>query len=411
MMEVFRVLRAALIGAALFVGYVIICELTATAVANAQTPAPTAPIWLLTSPATFAADVTAAQPGATITIPPGNYGAPYLHDKAGLTFNVVTGAKFDGLTLSGFSDFIWDGGYFELPASKATGTGVIVVRIANSHGGVFKNATIKGAIATLGGPENSPLTGNHLINGRPAGLAVSLEFSSGVTLDHLDMSKMFKGISVARGDTLQVTHNTCHDFRTSCIVGDAPSNSLIAYNVARDVHQWSVGGDGDHSEGIHMWNVLGDLLAKQNLRVVGNLIDQDTGDAFPICMSFEDKSGLGFAGALIDGNTCLNGHAQCISAFKTQGALTDNVCLQTAGNANDAPSIRLVGSAATVLLTPGLLVNGNRAADVYRLLTAVQQTGPLGLTPMSNLILAPGVQPANVLQAARVRALALIAAN
>lgn len=346
----------------------------------------------------------AAKPGSTLVIPPGNYGNPYIHDLKGVTFQVDPKAMFDGLTLYGLTDCSWTGGYFELPAAAATGTGVKIVRLAACHNLAFTAATVLGALATLGGPEDSPVTGNHLINGRPAGMGISVEFSSFVTVSGADISQAFKGIVLARCTDLTITDNHIHDFRTSGIVGDAPDRSLIARNHIHNARQWAVGGDGDHSEGIHMWNNPGDPASKVGLTISLNWIDQDAGDPFPIGMSFENKSGLGFDGCLIDRNTILNGLTQGINAFGFRGAITNNVLLQTSGDRTGSPSFRLVTSTAKVLLTPGVSIQGNKAGDLYGLLTATAQAQALGLPPMGNTIVAPGIQPDNVLAKARAAA-------
>lgn len=353
------------------------------------------------------ADLLAAAkvPGSTVNIPPGSYGSPFIKGAKGVTFIADPAARFDTLTLYGCTDTSWSGGHIELPAAMAPTLLGKIVRVAGGCQNVsFSNATILGALATLGDPEDSPTQGNRLINGRPAGFGLSVEMNStGITVQGCDISRCFKGVTLSTVSNSKIIQNHIHDNRASGIVGDC-HDTLISQNHIHNFRPWRL-GLGDHCEGIHLYTVKGDLAPKANISVTQNWIDQDQGDPTDIGIGWGDNSGHGFDNGLIDRNTILNGYGQAIFAFNFRGAITGNTCLETSGDPyHDAPSIRVAGSTDKVLLPPGILVNGNTAHDIFKLLAAAQYTQALGLKPMSNTIVPSAIQTPAVLAKARAAA-------
>lgn len=361
------------------------------------------------TPADLKAAVGAAKPGSTLQIPPGNYGIQKIYGLKDVALRPDPGAVFDQLVLQNCTDIDWQGGQVLLPSALATGTGVKVVTLANCHGGRFAGATIKGALATLGGPEDSPTSGNHLINGRPAGMAVSLEMkTSDMVIEGLDCSQFFKGVIMSTITNMTIRRNRLHDFRATGFAGDC-ENTVLEFNDIRNCHPWHL-GLGDHCEAAHFYNVQGATAPKIGVTFRFNVIDQDQGDAFNIAVGFEGKNGFGFDNAVVDGNWILNGSAKGVNFDSSHGSITNNRLYQTSGDKTAAPTINIVPSTEKQKFPPGVFIDGNLTPDTYGNLIALKYAEMFGRPAMKNTITPTGIASPDVLARARAAAKAAMAA-
>jgi len=319
----------------------------------------------VTNAAQLASALSKAVGGDTIRLAAADYGDLSIRAKAydapltivsadaghPAVFNTVAISSSDGIT---FKDVNVD---FEPTLTTVTFSSV--VKISNSSDIKFLGGVVNSGPAITG----VPITADELIAGGnvlglPTARGFTIQDSSAVTVEGVEIHSAFRGIALAHTTDVVLRNNDIHDLRTSHIVGGDNDRLTIEGNHLSDSHPWN-SGSGDHADFIHLWTDLDEGGVNTGIRIINNVIEQ--GDGHPILGIYLDDNGanIGFSNATIKGNLVLNGNGQGMRLENVFNSIvSDNTLLQTSGTFKNAPGIKLAGG------SHDLQVTGNIAAYV-----------------------------------------------
>lgn len=304
----------------------------------------------------------------------------------------LTGGPVRSLVVTG-SNVTVDGLAVSFTPDALTVASTPAVRVTAAANVRLLNLTVTGGPPVAGvSPDvsvNDPRPGDTVL-GYPTARGLWIERSTGVLVENCRISTFHRGIGLYLLTGVTIRGCEISDIRTSFISGSVLNDALVEGNRMRSPRPWKYGGSGDHGDFAHFWTDPR-ILAQPSRNIVLRRNWMDQGDGAPIMGIYLDDNGngLGFVGAVIEGNTIISGHAQGILLENAKGAaVNDNLLLQSDGaDWKSAPSLRLAqGSTVTA--------RGNRMADTYGTLRTLGEGN-------DNEIVAGGVRPAAELATAR----------
>jgi hypothetical protein len=326
----------------------------------------------------FKAALTAAKSGDTISLASGDYGDVTLN---GLKFatdltiksaNPNDVASFHSISVVGSSGINFVDVNIDMTPTASTYAFSSALRISSSSDIGFSGGNIEGGAAVNGVSQNAPVgtadkTGN--VIGLYTGRGVTIEKSSGVTIENTEISQLMKGVVLSKVSDLKLIGNEIHHTRTGMISGGDVSDALIEGNHIYSSNPHNFSGAGDHADFIHLWTAAsGQIGASENIVITDNLIEQGDGQAILGIYLDDNGLGVGFKNADISDNVILNGNFQGLRLENVfDSKVADNTLLQTSGAAKTAPGI--------------LLRSGSHDIDIFGNITStVDATGNGSIT-------------------------------
>ena len=202
-------------------------------------------------------------------------------------------------------------------------------------------------------------------SGLQTGRGFTIENSSGVTVEGVDIHHVAKGVVLAGADHVTLKNNDISDVRTSPIVGGG-SYIIIDGNHLSNAKPWGWGdGAKDHGDFIHLWTDREATGVTEGVLIINNTIDQGDGTAI-LGINLEDNSGFGFTGVKIADNLIINGNSQGVRLEHVfDSTVTGNIMVEVG---DKAPGILVTHGSHDVEVT------GNLAGFVS---TAFDGTGNL----------------------------------
>ena len=316
--------------------------------------------------------------GDTIALADGDYGDLKIgkHDfGTGIT---ITGGSFHSIAALGVSGLTFDGISVAATPDETTTNLFQAVRIWGSSNITIANSTFTGGLAVNGvAPTETMLDATGNVLGLPVGKAIYIENSQNITVTGNDIATFAKGIVFATSSDITITGNDIHDLRTTPISGSVTSDLVISGNHTWNSTPWNFGGDGDHGDRIHIWT---DKTTISGLVITDNLLEQ--GDGAPMLGIYLDDNGkgLGYADAVISGNTLIDGAGEGVLLENVSGTVSDNTLIWSGtGNAvNNTPRFYLTSGSHDLSLAdnngPLMVRNGVHDVDVVR------QSGAVGFS-------------------------------
>lgn len=294
-----------------------------------------------------------AKGGDTIYLASGDYGdfrfanLNFSSDVTIKSLDTKNPAVFDSVMVSKVANLKLDGIEIDFVPNATTVAHASALRISSSKNITLTNSTLEGGPSVNGVPITTPrgqldATGNVL--GLPAGRGITIDKSTGVTIENSEISTFHKGIALSDVDGLVIRNNEVHHLRTSPITGGDVSNAVIDGNHFHTSFPWNFGGEGDHGDLIHLWTVKGSQSgASTNISITNNVLDQGKGEALLGVYLDDNKNGLGFKDVVISDNTIFNSNSQGIRLENVVGSVRDNTLLQaTADSYKTAPGVLIV---------------------------------------------------------------------
>jgi Ca2+-binding RTX toxin-like protein len=323
-----------------------------------------------------------AQGGDVIRLLAGVYGDVSISGKNFASDVTITSADpshaavLSSLNISSSSGIHLNGVNVAYTPTAATMSWSSAVMINASHGITITGGVMVGGDAVNGVAQTATAldrTGNVL--GLPAGRAITIQNSSGVTVSGTDISHFDRGIELFKADTVTLNGNDIHDLRQTAILGGG-SNLTIENNNLHDSHPWKLGdvaSQGDHADFIALFTDTGQTAADSNIVITGNTMAQGAGA--PILGMWMQGGDAGFTNVTISGNIIEVANNQGIMLQDvTGGAVSNNTLLEPAGGAL-APTIILQGGASNIA------VSGNLVSSI-----ADQNFGATGNTVHGNTV-------------------------
>ncbi|HZZ69129.1 MAG TPA: right-handed parallel beta-helix repeat-containing protein [Phenylobacterium sp.] len=318
------------------------------------------------SAAGLTAALNTAHAGDTIELAAGNYGdvlIQRMNFAQGVTIESASSsapATLHSLTVLNSSGLTFSGLDVNYTATTSTVSYSSAVRFNNSTNIVFQNSTVVGGNAITGVAQDAKaLDSTNNVIGLPTGRGVTVEFSTGVTLNNDDLGHLFRGVVVTDSSNTTIENSNIHDTRTSSIVGSAVNGLVINNNQLSDSNPWHWGQTGDHADFIHIWTDSSEQTTASNgIQITNNNITQGAGTAI-LGVYLQDLGGEGFTGVNISNNEILNGNANGIRVENTSNSqIENNTLLQTSGGTTDGPGI------SDYLGSHNLTISGNQATFV-----------------------------------------------
>ena len=298
----------------------------------------------------FRAQLATLKAGDTLQLAAGNYGQLVL---ANLNFGsgvTIKGGSFTSIALSRVSGVTFDGAAVSFQPTATSDNNAQAIRVWDCDRVTITNAKVTGGLAVNGVAQSAKLldaTGNVL--GLPAGKGVTFESSRDCAITNSDISLFHKGITFS-GSNLTISGNDIHDLRTTPISGSAVSGLVITGNHSWDSHPWNYGGAGDHGDRIHIWT---DKTAMTGVVIKDNLLEQGRGDPMIGIYLDDNGKGLGFPGAVVSGNTIIDGTGQGMLLENVSGTVANNTLVWsgTGTAANNTPRFQITGKSHDILFT------------------------------------------------------------
>lgn len=311
----------------------------------------------------------AAKGGDTISLATGNYGDFVIKGKDFASDVMIVSkdpgnpATFHSITVSTSSHIHIDNVDVNMVPTATTYSFSNAVLIIESNNVTLSNGKIVGGDAINGVSQTATAldsTGN--IKGLATGVGVSIQKSSGVTVDSMDVSHLTRGIGMGQSNNLTITNNEIHDLRKTGIFGGGLSDVTVDGNHIYDSNPWKWGETplGDHADFIAFWtDPTLQSGASENITVTNNLMEQGDGTAI-LGMWFQGQQAAAFENVTVANNTILNGNLQGITMkWVNGGKIVDNTLLQTEGTVKTAPGILLYDNAKNIQVT------GNDTGSVH----------------------------------------------
>ncbi|WP_165843969.1 right-handed parallel beta-helix repeat-containing protein [Phenylobacterium kunshanense] len=319
------------------------------------------------------AALAAAKAGDTISLSGGNYGELTVRGKVFDTpvkivaadaanppvFDSIYIYKSEGLTFTNVS--------VEFKPDQDTLSFSSAVKINLSKDISFVGGEFKGGPAVNGVPQDAETgdsTGNVL--GMPAGRAVTIESSQGVTIQGVEIHEFHKGLVLAKSSGLVIKDNEIYDLRTSPITGGGVNDVVIDGNHLHDSNPWRW-GEVDHADFIHLWTSE-TVGQSKNITITNNVLEQGDGEAILGIYLDDNANKLGFTNVDISNNLIMNGDHQGIGLENVaNGRVVDNTLLRSSGTSKDAPGILLTKGSHDVLISGNITKFIGTREDNYNL--------------------------------------------
>jgi hypothetical protein len=309
--------------------------------------APTDPI-IVSSASQLITALRAAQGGETILLAAGDYGDMTIAGvKPASTVTIASQnpfdtAVFEGITINNSRNLTFTNVAVTATPTAQTLSFSSAVLVTNSADIALTASEIRGGLAVNGvKPSATELDATGNVLGFPAGRAITILNSAGVTVAGNTIETFHKGIVVGDVDGLKIAGNEISDLRTSPITGGGVENVLIEGNYLHDSNPWNFGGEGDHGDFIHLWTSPDEQTgASANIVIRGNTLDQGDSTALLGIYLDDNNNGLGFKGVTIEQNVIINNSAQAIRLEKVAGVVSGNTLVQNfATDYHDYPGI------------------------------------------------------------------------
>jgi Ca2+-binding RTX toxin-like protein len=317
------------------------------------------------------AALNTAKGGDTISLASGNYGDLSIKGKMfSSDINIVSSdagnpATFHSITINQSANINFSHVDVDFVPTATTYAFSNAVWILDSSGVTMSHGKIVGGNAINGvSPESTTLDSTGNVKGLATGVGVSIQKSSDVTIDHMEISHLVRGIGMGQSNNVTITNNEIYDLRKTGIFGGASSNVVVDSNHIYDSNPWRWGDTpvGDHADFIAFWtDPKLQTTDSQNIKVTNNLMEQ--GKGVPILgMWFQGQGDIEFEGVRVEGNTILNGNLQGITMKGVNGGqIIDNTLLQTDGTVKTTPGILLYDK------TKYVEVSGNDTGSVHNM--------------------------------------------
>lgn len=217
-----------------------------------------------------------------------------------------------------------------------------VVEFSECSSITFANSAVSSGPAVNGVAQTATAldaTGN--VQGLPTGDGIYSYYSTGVTVQGVNVSNVDKGFVLLNSSQLNLSGNTVSNIRTSAIDGADLNNVSITGNDLSNSFPWRWGQTpiGDHGDFIHIWTDSKMMSPSTNINISNNYIHQGSGVAL-LGINLEDNSGHGFTNATLKNNIIINGNFQGMRLENTSNStVTGNTMLQPGGPYNNAPSV------------------------------------------------------------------------
>jgi len=321
---------------------------------------------LVKTSAELSAALTAARGGDVIRLAAGNYGDVTISSKNFTTDVTITSADatnlatFHSLYVKSSSGLVFDDVNVNFTPTATTTSTSSAVRVLYSHDITFQGGVVNGGPAINGvSPTATTLDSTGNVLGMPAGRGFTLDRSSDITIENVDIHTLHRGMVLANSSDLRIRGNEIHGLRTSPIVGGGVNHVIIEGNHLTESRPWRW-GSGDHADFIHLWTSPDSQTGPTtDIQILNNAIEQGDGTAILGIYLDDDGTGFGFSGVKITNNLILNGNGQGVRLENVfDSIVADNTLLQTSGTASNAPGIKLHGPSHNVTVT------GNVAAYV-----------------------------------------------
>jgi parallel beta-helix repeat protein len=329
------------------------------------------------------AALSKAKGGDKIILSAGAYGAVKL---SGYSFSsavtivsksAVSMASFASLDVSASKNLTFDSINIAFKPTLKTVAWDSAVRIASSSNISLINSVLKGGVAINGVPQSTAAggldaTGNVL--GLPAARGISIDKSSGITLQNNEISTFQRGIVLNSVTGITVAKNDVHDLRMTPLAGADVSDATVDGNHFYNFNPWQFGGAGDHGDLIHFWTEpKSQTKASSNIVISNNFLEQGTGQALLGIYLDDNRNSLGFVGVKITNNLILNGNAQGVRLENVRGSISGNTLVQT--------------NSGTYKAAPGILVTDKSSVSVLSNISGPVSVYPNAAATQSNNLL------------------------
>ena len=310
-------------------------------------------IYNVSSASQLTTALSSASAGDTISLASGNYGdvtisKSFSSDVTITSQSAASPAVLHSLTLNNSSHIVLDNLAVNFVPSATTYSFSPAVTINGSSYITFEHSSVVGGNAISGVSSTATTldsTGN--VIGLPTGQGIQIGKSNHVTVDDVEVSKLYKGIVIATSDYVTVEHSDVHDTRTTAIVAGGGNHITIDSNHLHDINPWHW-GSGDHADFLAMWTNAGQTSASTDIHITNNLMEQGKGTA--VLGMWMQGGSIGYTNVQISGNAILNGNFQGITLWDVTGVSVDhNTLLQTSGaDWKSAPGILLASGSEKV---------------------------------------------------------------
>jgi hypothetical protein len=336
----------------------------------------------VSSAAQLKSALASAQAGDVISLSAGSYGDVSISGKNFASDVTITSADpahaavLSSLDIEKSSGIHLDDVNVHFTPTAATMSWSAAVTINGSHGITITGGVMTGGPAVNGVAQTATAqdaTGN--VQGLPAGYAVSIASSSGVTVSGTDISQFDRGVILHKADTVTIQDNDIHDLRRTAIAGDG-GNLTIEGNSLHDAHPWRWGetaNGGDHADFIALWTDAARTAPESNIVVKDNVMTQGAGA--PVLGMWMQGGTAGFTNVTISGNAIEIGNNQGIALEDVvNGSVTGNTLIQPTGAAQ-SPTVILQSGAKNID------VSGNLTSSVLD-----ENSGATGNTVHDNTV-------------------------
>ena len=307
--------------------------------------------------------LSVATAGSTIALAAGNYGDVTISNLNFAQNVVITSldpshlAEFGSLRVMSTHGITLDHVAVKFVPTATTVHFSSAVIVSDSSSFSMTNSVLHGGPAVNGVPFTATVldaTGNVL--GLPAARAITITRSTGITIDHNDISTFHKGIVLSSVDGISIASNEIHNLRTTPISGAVVSNATVTANHLHDSTPWNFGGAGDHGDYIHFWTLAGAQTGpSDNIVITDNFLDQGTHDPMLGIYLDDNQQSIGFTHVVISNNVISNSNAQAIRLEDVTGRVSNNTLIQPrATDYHDAPGV-VIAANSHVTLTDNML--------------------------------------------------------
>lgn len=341
--------------------------------------------------------LASAAAGDTILLAPGAYGdvsisgANFAADVVIRSADLANPAVLRSLSITGSSSLSFQGIDVEFTPNMATVAWTPAVEITASSGISLISCEVSGGRAVNGVlPTATALDSTYNVQGMPTGRGISVQGSSNVLIEKVDISVFEKGVVLLDVSGVTLRGNEIYDTRTSPISGSNIANITIDGNYIHDVNpwRWNETPVGDHADFIHFWtDPSKQSSATTGVTIINNHLEQGQGTAILGVFLEDNTIGYGYAGVTISGNVLYNGNHQGFTLENVRGVVDSNVLLQSAGEMKIGPGIVLTGDSSGLVITKNVISGldlGGLAGD-SRGNILVQSTDPTAANFSGNL--------------------------
>lgn len=300
-----------------------------------------------------------AQGNDEIQVASGNYGDVSL---SGFTFSsevtIISADKdnpavFNSMRIGGAENITLDGLSFDFVPDETTKEFESSLLVSKSAHITVRNSVFEGGPSVAGVPIDAKPgeQGAAGILGLPIARGITVNWSDDITLENNDISEFTRGIILNDVDGAVIRQNEIHDLRTSPLGGAQLNDIIVEENYFHSSHPWNFGGAGNHGDYIHFWTAPKQDGPSDNIVIRNNFLAEGDGDSLLGIYLDDNANKKGFTNVQIEGNVIHTGNAQAIRLEDVVGGTVyNNTLIQSSGDANDAPRIRLEDGVKNVVV-------------------------------------------------------------